>query len=228
MGMDVAFVQTNLGRVYKQPPVIWILTDVHEMHRLYQDMKPHDLSSQRNDSFHKSCNLDSWTQDFVSHTIVRLRHYLSHCSCKVRHPSYDDYATDKTYEPCLPEGKSSSYESDEEKHANICNRKKNLGHPLPSKPPEPIHFIVLAVANLGFSTYKRQYQIKLLQKIKMHLLKFKLEIVEARSLPVKKSILTDEKDGSDVIPPAKRLKYYNPPAKGSCKDKKHDKMYNHI
>ncbi|GFX98407.1 uncharacterized protein TNCV_4001761 [Trichonephila clavipes] len=51
-------------------------------------------------------------------------------------------------------------------------------------------------------------------KIKMEHLKFKLEIVEALSAssPTSKSILTDDEDNSVVIPLAKRLKRYNPPA----------------
>ncbi|GFT28149.1 hypothetical protein TNCV_645231 [Trichonephila clavipes] len=69
--------------------------------------------------------------------------------------SDDDYTVDKTYEPDILEGKSSSEERDEEKHGNICNGKTILDHPFPSKSLETIHFIVLAVINFCFSTNKK-------------------------------------------------------------------------
>ncbi|GFV95132.1 DUF4817 domain-containing protein [Trichonephila clavipes] len=44
----------------------------------------------------------------------------------------DDYASDKTYEPRILDGETSSDKSDEEKHGNIFNGKTILDHPLPS------------------------------------------------------------------------------------------------
>ncbi|GFU84562.1 transposable element Tc3 transposase [Trichonephila clavipes] len=51
-------------------------------------------------------------------------------------------------------------------------------------------------------------------KIKTDPLKFKLEVIEALSAspPINKSILTDDEDNTVVIPLAKGLKRYNPPA----------------
>ncbi|GFX88203.1 hypothetical protein TNCV_160171 [Trichonephila clavipes] len=59
----------------------------------------------------------------------------------------NDYTVDKTYDRRILEGEPNSDESDEEKHGDISNGKTILDHPLPSKTLEPIHFIVLAVAN---------------------------------------------------------------------------------
>ncbi|GFV74632.1 hypothetical protein TNCV_5130741 [Trichonephila clavipes] len=61
----------------------------------------------------------------------------------------DDFA-DKTCEPRILDGKSSSNESEEEKHGNICNKKTILDHSLPSNSPVPIRFLVLAVENSWF------------------------------------------------------------------------------
>ncbi|GFV78553.1 hypothetical protein TNCV_1888591 [Trichonephila clavipes] len=69
--------------------------------------------------------------------------------------SDDDYVADKTHESRILEGESSSDESDEEKHGNICNAKTILDHPLLSKSLETIHFILLAVVNSLFQ-YKQE------------------------------------------------------------------------
>ncbi|GFU59262.1 hypothetical protein TNCV_4197861 [Trichonephila clavipes] len=121
----------------------------------------------------------------------------------------DDYAANKTYESRILEGESSYDESDQEKHGNICNGKTILDHSLPSKPLEPIHFIVLAVANTWFRCKQNAISNEIAPKIKIAFLKFKLEIAEAltTSLPTNKSIIADDEDNSVVIPPAKRSKY---------------------
>ncbi|PRD29296.1 UNVERIFIED_CONTAM: hypothetical protein NCL1_29808 [Trichonephila clavipes] len=65
------------------------------------------------------------TPDFVTRAIVRIGHYLSHCSCKIElisklsDHSDDNNATNKTYEMRILEGESSSDESDEENRWNI-------------------------------------------------------------------------------------------------------------
>ncbi|GFY03901.1 hypothetical protein TNCV_1196811 [Trichonephila clavipes] len=83
-------------------------------------------------------------QDFTTRTIGRLGLYLSYCrAAKISAFHDDDYAGDKTYEPRLLEGESSSDETDEEKHGHIWNGKTILDHSLPSKYLE--HFFVLAL-----------------------------------------------------------------------------------
>ncbi|GFY31416.1 hypothetical protein TNCV_4989751 [Trichonephila clavipes] len=125
------------------------------------------------------------------------------------------------------EGESSSDDSD----GNICNGKTILDHLLLSKSLEHITFIVSAVPNYQFQYKQGAISNKIALKIKMDLLKFKLEIAEARALavssPTNKSMLTADEYESVVIPPAKRSKYYNPPTKRPCQDERKD-MYSHF
>ncbi|GFV21431.1 uncharacterized protein TNCV_2371881 [Trichonephila clavipes] len=81
-------------------------------------------------------------------------------------------------------------------------------------PVSPRSDVENAVANSWFLRKQDAVLNKILQKIKIDGLKFKLEIVEAlrASPPTNKSILTDDKDNSVVILLAKRMKRYNPPA----------------
>ncbi|GFS49723.1 hypothetical protein TNCV_4344311 [Trichonephila clavipes] len=146
-------------------------------------------------------------------------------------PSDVDYAAGKVYEQRILVGELSSDQSDEKKHRNICCIKTTLDHPLPSKSLELNNFIVIAKANSWFQ-YEQDVisNVKFLQKLKMDLLKFKLEIAEAlsTSTPTNKSILTDEENDSAVILPTIRSKYYNPPAKRPCQDKRHDMYRNFL
>ncbi|GFU92946.1 hypothetical protein TNCV_2080921 [Trichonephila clavipes] len=95
--------------------------------------------------------------------------------------SDDEYAVNKTYESRILEEESSSNESDEEKHRNICNGKTILDHFLPSMSLERIHYIDLAVANSSFLCKHNAISNKIPLKIKTDRLKFKLEIVKALS-----------------------------------------------
>ncbi|GFU39746.1 hypothetical protein TNCV_1949461 [Trichonephila clavipes] len=54
---------------------------------------------------------------------------------------------DETHEPRILEGESSSGESNEEKHGNICNGKIILDQPLPSMSLQPIYLIVSVPVN---------------------------------------------------------------------------------
>ncbi|GFX10460.1 hypothetical protein TNCV_1868551 [Trichonephila clavipes] len=58
-------------------------------------------------------------------------------------------------------------------------------------------------------------------KTKVDSLKFKLDIAEVLAAPTNKSIFTDDVDGRVLILSAKRSKYYNPPTKRPCQDKRH-------
>ncbi|GFS56903.1 uncharacterized protein TNCV_2661131 [Trichonephila clavipes] len=71
-----------------------------------------------------------------------------------------------------------------------------------------------AVVNSWFLCKQDAISNKILPKIKMDRLKFKLEIFEAlpASPPTNKSVLTDDEDNGVVIPLVKRWKRYNPPA----------------
>ncbi|GFW06504.1 hypothetical protein TNCV_2188371 [Trichonephila clavipes] len=95
---------------------------------------------------------------------------------------------------------SSLDESDDEKHGNVYNGKTILDHSLPSRSLELIHFIVLAVPNSWFLCKQNAISNKIPPKIKMDLLKFKLEIAKARALatspPTNKCILTDDEANS--------------------------------
>ncbi|GFT15073.1 hypothetical protein TNCV_4316511 [Trichonephila clavipes] len=96
----------------------------------------------------------------------------------------DGNAANETYESCILKVESSSDESEEEKHGNISNGKTILAHSLSSKSLEPIHFIVLAVANSWFQCKQDAISNKIPPKIKMDRLKFELEIVEALAAPL--------------------------------------------
>ncbi|GFX19837.1 hypothetical protein TNCV_1433981 [Trichonephila clavipes] len=64
----------------------------------------------------------------------------------------DLYVADKTYEPRILEGESSSYETYEEKHGNVCTEKTILDHLLQSKSPQPISSV--ATNGLGGTVHR--------------------------------------------------------------------------
>lgn len=91
-----------------------------------------------------------------------------------------------------------------------------------------LHFLDLAVVNSWFQYIRNVSANSFAKKNQMDLLKFKLDIAEAliASPPSSRKVLSDEEDDEVQANPAKRSKFYNPPSKIPCDDKRYD-GYNH-
>ena len=91
-----------------------------------------------------------------------------------------------------------------------------------------LHFVDLAVCNSWFEYIRDAEANKVPKKGKKDLLKFKLEVAEALATtpPENRRVISEDEDDEVELSPIKRSKFYNPPAKKPCADKRCD-SFNH-